>query len=108
MKEIDFERAAMLLDVIAKVTNVGPMNQPILGEAQQELKAIVADCESNRAERADKIRAEEQVAAQKKLDAAVDTGPKVDPQPPKTPIFPNPMPIVTDKPVVDEPVERRI
>lgn len=104
MKEIDFERAAMLLDVIAKVTNVGPMNQPILGEAQQELKAIVADCESNRYERADKLRQEEQIAQQQRLDAAVDTGPKVDPQPPaKAPIFPS----LAD-PVVDEPVERRL
>ncbi len=72
MKEIDFDRAALLLEVIAKVTNIGPMNQPILGEAQEELKGIVADYESNRHERADKIRQEEQVAAQKALAAADD------------------------------------
>lgn len=80
MKEIDFNRASLLLDVVAKVTNIGPMNQPILGEAQAELKEIVADCESNRNERADKIRAEEQVAAQKALQAAEsEPKPRIEP-----------------------------
>lgn len=72
MKSIDFNRVSTLLDVVAKVVNVGPMNQPILGEAQAELNGIVADCEANRQERADKIRAEEQVAQQKTLEAQAE------------------------------------
>lgn len=82
MKEVDFTRAAILLDVIAKVTNVGPMNQPILGEAQEELKAIVADCNANREERAAKIREEEQIAQQQRLSAAEEANAQPAPEPP--------------------------
>lgn len=70
MNDIDFERAALLMDIQSKVANVGVMNASIAGEAAEELKAINEACRQNAAERADKIRAEEQVAAQKALAAA--------------------------------------
>lgn len=69
MREIDFERASTLLTVMEKCANVGPMMTNISGEAGEELKAINEDCKANARERADKIRAEEQVAEQKRLEA---------------------------------------
>lgn len=72
MKEINFGRAAMLLDIMQKVANVGPMMTSIGGEAGEELKAINEDCKTNGRERADKIRQEEQVAEQQRLQAVAD------------------------------------
>lgn len=69
MKEIDFNRAGMLLTVMEKCATVGPMMTNISGEAGEELKAINKDCIDNARERADKIRAEEQIAEQKRLEA---------------------------------------
>lgn len=69
MKEIDFERAATLLDIMQKVANVGPMMTSIAGEAGEELKAINEDCRQNARERAEEIRANEQVAEAQRLEA---------------------------------------
>lgn len=59
MKEIDFERASLLMDVLAKVANVGVMNTPIASEAGLELQQINEDCRQNALERADQRRQEE-------------------------------------------------
>lgn len=59
MKDIDFDRAGMLLDVMAKCVNIGPMMSYIQGEAGEELKAINEDCHQNALERADDRRREE-------------------------------------------------
>lgn len=75
MNDIDFQHANLLLDVIAKVANIGPMNQAIAGEAQQELKVILAECEENRKERAEQIRAEEHAAEQQRLSAVEEDKP---------------------------------
>lgn len=59
MNDIDFERAAVLMDVMAKVVNVAPHNQSILGEAGQELSVIEAECRENALERAEERKANE-------------------------------------------------
>lgn len=77
MKEIDFERAGMLLDVVAKCVNIGPMMSYIQGEAGEELKAINEDCHANAQERADERRREEAdriTQQQAELAAAEDEG----------------------------------
>lgn len=76
MKKIDFERAAVLMDVMSKVATVGPLWISIAGEAGEELKAINEDCLANGRERADKIRQEEQVAQQQRLEATADDKPQ--------------------------------
>lgn len=68
-KEIDFERAMMLMSIMEKQANVSPMLTSISGEAAQELKGIAEDCRQNGAERADAIRKEEQVAEAQRLEA---------------------------------------
>lgn len=69
MKEIDFDRALLLMNIMEKQANVSPMLTSVSGEAAEELKGIAEDCRQNAFERADKIRSEEQVAAQKRLEA---------------------------------------
>lgn len=69
MKEIDFDRAALLMGIMEKQANVSPMLTSISGEAAQELKGIAEDCRQNGLERADKIRQEEQVAEAQRLEA---------------------------------------
>lgn len=59
MNKIDFERAGMLLDVVAKCVNIGPMMSSIQGEAGEELKAINDACRENALERANDRAAEE-------------------------------------------------
>lgn len=70
MKEIDFERAQLLMSIMEKQANVSPMLTSVSGEAAQELKGIAEDCRQNAAERADKIRQEEQIAEAHRLEAA--------------------------------------
>lgn len=134
MKEIDFERAAMLLDVMQKVANVGPMMMSISGEAGEELKAINEDCKENARERADEIRANEQVAEAQRLEAVkahdeANAQPRGPIQPPDTRVYvpgqpvPGPIgkPSPTDlnrdgiedvqeplEPHAPEPIERRL
>jgi hypothetical protein len=45
---IDFERAAMLMDVINKVSTISPKNTNILGMAQEELAEIEAEAREER------------------------------------------------------------
>lgn len=111
MKEIDFERAAMLMDIVSKVASVSPMLTNISGEAGEELKAIQADCQSNARERADKIRQEEQVAQQQALQAAevVANEKQPNPNPPNIPSTgpgqPTVAPTTTNPPLpVDRPL----
>lgn len=89
IKKIDFERAGLLMDIMAKVATVGEMNNSIAGEAGEELKAINEDCRLNGVERADKIRKEEQAAEQKRLEAAkANVEPlNPDPQPQPTQVY---------------------
>lgn len=106
MKEIDFERASALLDVMAKVANVGPMFTTLSGEAGEELKGILADCQSNARERADKIRQEEQVAQQQALQAStvIANEKQPDPNPPNIPSVGPGQPTITSpiKPTVED------
>lgn len=83
MKDIDFERAALLMGIMEKQANVSPMLTSISGEAAQELKEIAEDCRQNGAERAARIREEEQVAEQQRLEAVEAA---------KEPLNPNPQP----------------
>lgn len=111
MKKIDFERAAMLMDVQQKVANVGVMMASIGGEAGEELKAINADCLENARERAEKIRQEEQVAEQQRLRAAEESAAENDK--PRGPIQPaEGQPLAPGLPTPDhgvaEPIERRL
>lgn len=69
MNDIDFNKAGMLLTIMEKVANVGPMMMAISGEAGEELKAINQACIENARERAEKIRQEESFAEQQKLKA---------------------------------------
>lgn len=75
MKEIDFDRALMLMEVMARVANVAPMSSNIAGEASLELTAINNDCKENALERA-KERADEEArnvaARQQELSAQTD------------------------------------
>ena len=59
MKDIDFERALLLIQVIKEVSNTTPMAQPIMGLAQAELNEIVEQAKRIAAEYADERRAEE-------------------------------------------------
>lgn len=98
MKDIDFERAALLMGIMEKQANVSPMLTSISGEASQELKAIAEDCRQNAIERADAIRKEEQVVEQQRLKAA---------EPEPEPVNLNPKP--THVAVADETlVDRRV
>lgn len=83
MREIDFERAMLLMGILEKQASVSPMLTSISGEASQELKEIAEDCRQNALERADAIRKEEQVAEQQRLEAVkANTEPlNPDPQP---------------------------
>jgi len=65
MKEIDFERAAVLLDVVAKCATVGPMYTSLSGMAGLELK------EMNDAalENAKEIAAEREAKERDRLEA---------------------------------------
>jgi hypothetical protein len=89
MKEIDFERAMLLMGIMEKQANVSPMLSVISGEASQELKAIAEDCRQNALERADKTRQEEQVVEQQRLEAAqANVEPlNPDPQPRPTQVY---------------------
>lgn len=69
MNDIDFERAALLMDIMQKQAGVSPMLTSISGEAAEELKGIAEDCRQNAMERADAIRKEEQVAEVQRLEA---------------------------------------
>ncbi len=70
---ISFERAQLLLDVAGKC-GASPAYSAIAGEINVELTAMAKECSDQAAARADKIRPEEQVAAQKALaDADADT-----------------------------------
>lgn len=86
MNDIDFERAAVLLDVLAKCAVAGPSASAIAGEAGDELKIIHDACRENAIERANERAAEEaaRVAPQgAKLEAAeeVDDDEEVDDTP---------------------------
>lgn len=59
MNKIDFERAALLMDMQQKVANVSPMNTGILAEANFELKEIEGAARENQRERAEEFRAKE-------------------------------------------------
>lgn len=123
IKKIDFERAGLLLGIMEKVANVGPMMTSISGEAGEELKAINEACKENGRERAEAIRQNEQIAEQQRLRAAEESA--VENDKPRGPIQPNEgQPYVPGQPVVDpvdkpapvtiearpviEPVERRL
>lgn len=69
MNDIDFERAVLLMSIMEKQANVSPMLTSISGEAAEELKGIAEDCRQNATERARRIREEEQVAEQHRLEA---------------------------------------
>lgn len=58
MNEVDFERAAMLLDVIAK-GSADPVAANIVGEAREELREINEVARENAIERANERAAEE-------------------------------------------------
>lgn len=81
MKDIDFERAALLMGIMEKQVNVSPMLTSISGEASQELKEIAEDCRQNAAERAAQIREEEQVAEQQRLEAVKANAEPLNPDP---------------------------
>lgn len=62
MNDIDYERAALLMDIQSKVANISPLNTAIAGEAAAELKEINEEAKENaveRAEEAKRIEAEE-------------------------------------------------
>lgn len=100
MKDIDFDRAGMLLDVMAKCVNIGPMMSYIQGEAGEELKAINEDCRQNALERADDRRREEAdrvAATQAQLNAdevqvtdGSETFEEVESVPPRAPVLRRP------------------
>lgn len=69
MNDIDFERAVVLMDAMAKQVTVSPMMTAIFGEASEELKEINRLAKENADERAQKVREEEQIAQQQKLEA---------------------------------------
>lgn len=48
MADIDFERAAVLMDVIHKVSTISPGNTNILGMAMDELRDIESEARSIR------------------------------------------------------------
>jgi hypothetical protein len=70
MKEIDFERAALLMDMQQKVANISPQNTGILSEVSAELKEIEADARENQKERAAETkRLEAEEAAKRNAEA---------------------------------------
>lgn len=69
MNKIDFERANTLMSIISQQVNVSPMMTSIAGEASEELKEINRLAKENADERAEKIRQEETVASQRRLEA---------------------------------------
>lgn len=81
IKKIDFERAALLMDIMQKQAGVSPMLTTISGEAAEELKGIAEDCRLNGVERADRIRKEEQIAEQKRLEAVEAAKEPINPDP---------------------------
>lgn len=92
MKDIDFDRAALLFNIMEKAATVGPMMSSISGEAGEELKHINEDCRQNALERADERRREEadRIAAEQQLHAeqnADEVGVLEEPEPidPRTP-----------------------
>lgn len=75
MKEVDFERALMLMSVQEKCAATGVMMTSIAGEAGEELKEINESCRQNALERADETRRKEMdrvVAEQAKLRNAAE------------------------------------
>lgn len=81
MNDIDFERAILLMSIMEKQANVSPMLTSISGEAAEELKGIAEDCRQNATERAARIRQEEQVAEQHRLEAIEADKEPINPDP---------------------------
>lgn len=85
MSKVDFERAAMLMDVIHKISTIGLKNSNLLGMAQEELTEIE---NTAREERQALIAKREEEARTVKEPA------------PRTPVFP--------KDAIDETPTRRV
>lgn len=69
MSKVDFERAAMLMDVIAKISTIGVKNSNLLGLAHDELRQIEDTAREERQAIADaKLEEERQAAANDAVD----------------------------------------
>lgn len=82
---ISFERAGLLLHVVEKCA-ANPAFSSIAGIANAELRTINEEARAELADQAAKVREEEQVAKQQRLQAEAETEPTPEPVEPIEPM----------------------